>query len=349
MKVLVIGGTGYIGSHAVEELVRRGHEVSAFARGATNTRAIEGVSFIQGDRHSSEDLARARSQRFDAIIDINAYTREETQTVIQSFDGTISRFVHLSSNSVNQRTTAMPLTEDDPLQTDPLLGYPYEKAECERALRWAYAKSGFPFVSIRPPAVYGPRDRKSRENYYLKRMVARDTIIVPDSGAVPIYAVYVKDLAAVMANALEAEGVAGAAYHIAQRELVSLNDHVEQIARIAGVEPRIAHIPSRLLERLGFNLHQFPYYCGDKLIVLDTRAAERDLRFAPTPYARALRETVEHFLELGPEDQPSIEDLMPPVMPRSRERMIAEKYSARLRELEDRLTDEWLNEAMPKE
>jgi nucleoside-diphosphate-sugar epimerase len=348
MKVLVIGGTGYIGGHAVEELARRGHDVSVLARAVTPAKPLPGVAFIQGDRHNSEDLARARSHRFDAIIDINAYTREETQTVIQSFDGVISRFVHLSSVAVNQRTTAMPLVEDDPLQTDPALGYDYDKAECERALRWAYAKSGFPFVSIRPPAVFGPRDRISRENYYLKRIVARDAVIVPDSGATPINAVYVKDLAAVLAAALEAAGVTGAAYHIAQREIVSLSDHIRNIARIAGAEVNLTHVPSRLLERLGFNLNQLPYYFGDELIVLDTRAAERDLGFAPTPYARALRETIEHFLELGPEGQPSIEDATPTAMPRRRERDLAEKYSARLRALEDSLTDEWLDEAMPE-
>jgi len=164
MKVLVIGGTGYIGSHTVEEIARRGHDVSVFARGRIAARFLQDVSFIKGDRHNQDDLIRARSNHFDAVIDINAYTREETQAVINVFDGEVSRFVHLSTLSVNQRATVMPMTESDPLVTDPTLGYAYNKAECERALRWAYAKSGFPFVSLRPPAVFGPRDRKSREN-----------------------------------------------------------------------------------------------------------------------------------------------------------------------------------------
>ncbi|HXG91519.1 MAG TPA: NAD-dependent epimerase/dehydratase family protein [Blastocatellia bacterium] len=348
MKVLVIGGTGYIGSHTVEELVRRDHDVWVFARGATPTRLPSVVSLIQGDRHNPDDLIRVRAHRFDAVIDINAYTREETLSVINTFDGAISRLVHLSTLAVNQRTSGMPLTEDDALVTDPSLGYSYDKAECERALRWAYAKSEFPFVSIRPPAVYGPRDRLSRENYFLKRIIAGDTIIIPDSGAVPIHAVYVKDLAAAMANALEAEGVTGQAYHIAQRELVSLTNHVANVAQIAGEEVDTEHVPSRLLERLGFNLLQFPYYSGDRLIVCDTRAAERDLGFAPTPYICALNETIEYFLARNPESQPSIEDRFPPVMPRSRERALVEKYRAMTKQLEDRLTDEWLGEAMPE-
>jgi nucleoside-diphosphate-sugar epimerase len=349
MKVLVIGGTGYIGCHTVEELVRRDHEVSVFARGHKRPLVPEGVTFIEGDRHNTEDITRARALRFDAIIDINAYTREESQALIQSFDGLLSRFVHLSTISVCQLTSELPFDESDPLVTDPNNRYGYNKAECERALRWAHAKSGFPFVSVRPGVVFGPRDDKSRENYYLKRLVAGDPIIVPDSGAMPIHAVFVKDLAAVLANALTAESVVGSAYQVAQPDLISVNNHVTNIAHLAGVEADIAHIPHALLERLGFNLQHFPYSTGDRLIMLDTSAAKRDLRFTPTPYGRALRETIEYFLERGPESQKSIEDRFPPVIPRSRERALVDRYRAEIYALEDRLTDEWLNEAMPKE
>jgi 2'-hydroxyisoflavone reductase len=349
MKVLVIGGTGYIGSHTVEELARRGHEVSVFARGITPPQLPEGVSLIKGDRHDPEQLARLRPLGFEAVIDINAYTREETQSVINAFDGTLARFVHLSTISVYQLASRMPVVEGDPLVIDPGFRYGYNKAECERALRWAHAKNGFPFVSIRPPAVFGPADDKSRENYFLKRLVAGETVIIAGSGATPICAVYVKDLAAVLARALTAEHVAGSAFHVAQYESVSLSDHVDNIASLAGVEADMAHVPPRLLERLGFNLHQFPYYSDDKLVICDTQAARRSLSFAPTPYLRALQETVEYFLERGPETRKSIEDRFPPVLPRSRERDLAARYRAATRELEDRLTDQWLGEAMPKE
>ncbi|MGA9769255.1 MAG: NAD-dependent epimerase/dehydratase family protein [Blastocatellia bacterium] len=346
MKVLVIGGTGYIGSHTVEELVRRGHDVSIFARGNKPARIPEDVSLIKGDRHNREDLARARSLRFDAIIDINAYTREETQTVINLFDGLLSRFVHLSTVSACQHTSPLPFDENDPLVTDPTDSYGYNKAECERALRWAHTKSGFPFVSIRPVVVFGPRDDKSRENYYLKRIIAGDPIIVPDGGAVPVFAIFVKDLSAVLANALTAEKAAGNAYHLIQSEVVSIDNHIANIARIAGAEADVSHIPRRLLERVGFNLQLFPYISGDRLVLLDTGAARRDLNFVPAPYERALRETINYFLERGPEISKSIEDHYPPVMPRSRERALVERYRVSVQELEDRLTDEWLNEAI---
>ena len=348
MNVLVIGGTGYIGTHAVEELLRRGHEVTVFARGETAARLPAGTRFIKGDRHRPADLAALAAERFDAIVDINAYTREETQAAINTFDGRVMRFVHLSSLSACQYVPAQPYNEGSPLVTDPSFAYGYNKAECERALRWAHARNGFPFVSLRPPAVIGPRDHQSRENYFLKRMVAGDPIIVAGSGATPIWVIFVKDLAAALADALTATDVEGGAYSIAQAEPVSINDHITAIAAIAGVEAEVEHIPARLLERLGFNLQHFPYYSGDTILAIDASAARNDLGFKPTPYPQALKETVHYFLENDPERCPSVEDRFPPLMPRARERLLVVRYQTAMRDLEDRLTDEWLNEALPE-
>ncbi|HKY05753.1 MAG TPA: NAD-dependent epimerase/dehydratase family protein [Blastocatellia bacterium] len=346
MKVLVIGGSGYIGGHTVEELVGRGHEVSVFARGHTRPRLLEDVRFIKGDRHNPDDLSELRSHGFEAVIDINAYTREETQAAISTFDGRVSRFVHLSTASVYQITGNMPLVESDPLVTDPGATYAYNKAECERALRWAYTKNGFPFVSVRPGVVFGPRDNKSRENYYLKRIISGDPVIVADSGALPIFAVYVKDLAVSLANALTATGAEGNAYHLMQSEIVAIHAHIANIARLAGADAEVTEVPSRLLERVGFNLRQIPYHANGRLILCDTSAARADLAFSPTPYPRALKDTITYFLEHDPENHPSIEDRFPPVLPRSRERALTERFRAGIRALEDNLTDDWLDEAI---
>ncbi len=342
MKVLVIGGSGYIGSHTVEELTRRDHLVSIFARGIR--RPPQQVEIIKGDRHNPQDLAQLRSRGFDAVIDINAYTREETQSAINVFDGAVTRFIHLSTMAVYNLDSTMPLVEDSPLTTDMTAHYAYNKAECERALRWAYTKSGFPYVSIRPPGVFGPHDHISRENYCLKRMTAGDPIIVADSGSTPIFAVYVKDLARCLVDSLTAEGTAGAAFHISQREILSINQHIRSIAEAAQVKADVCHIPARLLERLGLNTYQFPYYLEGKIILADTTAARERLGFAPTPYLRALRETVDYFLERGPESESSVEDSLPAVIPRSRERALVERYRRSCGEMEDRITDEWLSE-----
>ena len=254
---------------------------------------------------------------------------------MDAFDGRIERFVHLSTVSVNRLTSGFPLKETDPLVSDPMAGYAYDKAECERALHQAHAKSDFPFVSIRPTVIFGPRDRISRENYFLKRILSGDAIVLADGGLLPIFAIYVRDVAAAIAGAIVSPTASGRAYHLAMRERVQLAGHVENLAAIAGRSAESVAVPSRVLERVGFNLRSLPYYSGGRLVELDTSAAERDLDFRPTSYAEAVAATAHYFLGEGPESLPSIEDRFPPAMPRSRQSRFAREYRDRLATFED--------------
>ena len=181
-------------------------------------------------------------------------------------------------------------------------------------------------------------DRISRENHYIKRLLSGDVILLPDGGLTLVSGVYVVDLADAVAAAIVSETAAGRAYHLAMRERVSLAQHVERIAELVGREAETVAIPSRLLERVGFDLNWFPYFAGTRTeISFDTAAAERDLEFRPTPYARALEETVRWFLDQGPESLPAIEDRFPPVMPRSIQSEFARTYRNRATALEDEI------------
>jgi nucleoside-diphosphate-sugar epimerase len=340
MRTLVIGGTGYLGSHIVERLHARGFEVTVFARGRTRAQLPDAVTTAVGDRHSRDDLLRASRRPFDAVVDVAAYRRDETQLLVDVFDGRVDRFVHISTVSANRLSSGRPLRESDPLVSDPSAGYGYDKAECERALNQAHAKSDFPFVSIRPVVIFGPRDRISRENYYIQRLVAGDPILLPDGGYLPVFGVFARDVADAVAGAIVSEAAPGRSYHVMMRERLTLAQHVAAIARLVGRDAETIAVPSRLLRRAGFNMSWFPYYSGDSPIDLDTTAAERDLGWRPTPYDEALDATVRYFLDRGPESLPSIEDRFPPVMPRDRQTRFARVYAERIAVLEEVLSAE---------
>lgn len=341
MKVLVIGGTGYVGGHIAERLRTRGFEVTVFARGRTHVPFDAEIPVVHGDRTSREDLKQLAAAGFDAVVDVCAYRRAETQAAVDAFDGRVSRFVHISTVSVNQMVSGLPLRESDPLVIGPVGSYGYEKAECERALHQAHAKSDFPFVTLRPVVIFGPRDRISRENHYIKRLLSGDAIILPDGGVTLTFGIYVLDVADAVASAIVSEAAAGRTYHLMMRERVKLADHVADIAAIVGREAETVGIPSRVLERVGFNMGWFPYYVGEgRDLDLDTSAAERDLELRTTPYARALETTVEWFLGQGPESLPSIEDRFPPVMPRAIQSEFARRWRDRAAALEDEVVAE---------
>jgi nucleoside-diphosphate-sugar epimerase len=335
MKTLVIGGTGYVGGHIAERLHSRGFDVTVFSRGRTRGPLPAGVKSVHGDRHAPEDIRPLARAGFDAVVDAGANRRDETQAAVDAFDGYVSRFVHVSTVAVSRAAAGSPLRDTASLVTDPREGYAYEKAECERALRQAHAKNDFPFVALRPPVVFGPRDRASRENYFLKRALSGDVVILPDGGWMPACNLFVRDLADAVAGAVVSESAPGRTYYVAARERVPVSRHLANIAAMAGRDVEAVTIPARLLERAGFTLAWFPYYGAGEAVELDTSAAERDLDFRPTPYAAALEETVRYFLQEGPESLPSIEDCYPPVIPRARQSAFARRYASQLAAFED--------------
>ncbi len=335
MRTLVIGGTGYLGSHVAERLDICGFEVTVLARGRTDCSLRRSIEVVVGDRHDGHDLRRLARQDFDAVVDINAYRREETEAAIAAFDGHTQRFVHISTLSVLAGCHDYPLREDAPLATDPAFGYAYDKAECERALRQAHARADFPFVVLRPGAVFGPRDRLSRENYFLKRLLAGEPIVLPDGGPGPVPAIFVRDVAEAVAAAIVSEDSCGVSYNLLMPERVRLSRHVRVIARCAGVEADIVSVPRSVLGAAGMNVALFPYDLGeDTDFAVDVGPMLHELGLRTTPYEDAIDETVRWFLERGPESLPAFEDRFPPVLPRRAVADLANEWRRRAGELE---------------
>lgn len=303
-RVLVIGGGGYLGDCLVEEL--RCESVEPWILDIREKDPARGVKFISGDRNNYDDLVRARQHHFDFVIDLVAYRSLQTGAAIKAFSGYTGRFIHLSTFSVYQVPPVSPYTEEQPLVDYNDNSYMNQKAQCERVLVEAGEQGDFPFVIIRSAPVMGPHDRVSRENYFIKRMLIGQPIVVPDTDRLPVLLVFVKDLvrAVVRAMFIEKEKVVRKAFHVAQPELMGLNAHIRSIGELVGRSAEIICVPSGDLAAAGFNLSAFPYYTST-LSYPDTSAAAAVLALNPTPYREALKETVDWFMANDPLNQPA--------------------------------------------
>ena len=112
MDILIIGGSRFVGPLLVGKLLGNGHKVTIFNRG--HHPKPSGVSFIKGDRNREFNL----KQKFDLVIDMCAYTGEQTKTAIDSLD--FDFFIHFSTAAAYKKTMDFPLTEDSPLGDWPL-------------------------------------------------------------------------------------------------------------------------------------------------------------------------------------------------------------------------------------
>lgn len=237
-SILVLGGTRFVGLHAVRELVRRGYEVTALNRGTHPELLPPGVRHLKCDRKDETQFkeilaAAARSQAFDAVVDPSAYVPADITPAAEALDGLVGAYIFISSGSVYKSTNVFPWHEDLPKVTDQASAgeYGYNKMLCERVLMEAFEGRRFPAKIIRPGYIYGPHNTVYREAYFFDRIRAGRPVLVPGTGVVLSQFGYVDDLADLIILAMENPRAAGQAYNFSGRHMYPLDDYVHACAR----------------------------------------------------------------------------------------------------------------------
>jgi nucleoside-diphosphate-sugar epimerase len=269
MRVLIIGGTRFIGWHIASALIQAGHSVCVFHRGSTPLEGLGGVSEILGEKENLSSY-RDRFRDFDpeVVIDCIGYTETDGRRLIQTFAGWIRRLIFLSScdvyraHAVLHRATddpvqVTPLTEDSPLRTNvyPYRNYAsgpedwqydYDKIPVERIL---LAQPGLETTVFRLPAVHGPRDYRLRIWEYLRKMEAgQKVILLPETYSNWFWGRgYVENIAAAICHFLTKETMSSAIFNLGDPVALSQKEWVEQIAGIAGWTGEIMIVPDEQL------------------------------------------------------------------------------------------------------
>jgi len=304
MKVLVIGGTLFIGKRLVRRLLEEGHEVSVLHRREGHTYGAE-VGNLVADRNDAESVQRAiGGQRFDWVFD-NVYDWEQGTTSVQveatarACGPGIQRYVFMSSCAVYG--PGLDLTEDAPLVPDdsPEL-YAAHKAASERALLRMHAEDGFPAVTLRPPFVYGPENPFYREQFFWDRMREGRSIIVPGDGSRLMHLVYVNDLAEVCLRAAGRDEAVGEAFNVGHHRPITQLSLVQALGAAAGMEPDTVLVPRAEIqaaggEVIGENLY-FGVYYDMPSITQDMGKTGRLLGLTPTEFEAGLNDSYEWYL-----------------------------------------------------
>ncbi len=231
MRILVMGGTRFIGVSLTRRLVEQGHEVVLFNRG-NRPAPVEGIEQIHGDRKDPEQLkAKLSSQSFDAIFDNNGRERSDTEPLVELFKGKVQQFIYVSSAGVYLKSDQMPLREDDPL--DPKSRH-RGKFETEDYLR----DQGVPFTSVRPVYIYGPQNYNPLEAWFFDRIVNDRPIPIPGNGLHLTQLGHIEDLTAAMVAMLGNERAIGQVYNIAGDRFATFDGVARACAQAAGKDPQ---------------------------------------------------------------------------------------------------------------
>ncbi len=307
MRVLIIGGTRFIGPAVAARLVALGHQVTVFHRGQTEADLPADVAHLHGDRQHLRDFASEFQQLIpEVVLDMAAFTEQDAVAVMTSFQGVAGRVVTLSSQDVYRAygrfhgsepgpLEPVPFDEDAPLR-EKLYPYrgsgrgldDYEKILVELAVMRSPLLPG---TVLRLPMVYGERDYQRRLSLELRRMDdGRRAIVLEYTFALWRWTrAYVENVAAAVALAVTDERAAGRIYNVGEAEALTYADWVRAIGRAAGWPGEVIVLPEgRLPPQL-----RPPEGDYEQHLLADTGRIRWELNYdEPVPPDEALRRTV---------------------------------------------------------
>ncbi len=305
MRVLVIGGTRFIGRATVPELLRRGHEVTLFHRGRTPSPFGGDVAELLGDRLDRGSVERTLDGHpFDGVVDI-AYAWDartgarELSYMTDALRRPPTRYVYLSSVSV-YGDGPLPLTEES--HRDPMLGaYSEDKIAAEDYLFGEHRTGDLAVSVIRAPYVYGPWNNIPREAWFWDRILAGRPVIVPEKGETLFQWAAAKDVAWALAECLENPAAAGQAFNIAESQPVTYAQFIDRLAQVAGRPVEKVVVPRKRLHALGGSAMGSRMYFGATLdaevdFSVSIAKAQRLLAFRPTDPIQGLAETFRWYM-----------------------------------------------------
>ena len=302
MRVVVIGGTQFMGRDIVRRLLTRGHDVAVLHRRPSHELGPV-VRNLQADRGDRATMTRLLAQqRVEAVFDLaydweHGTTAEHVEAAAKSCGDRLQRYVFMSS--IAAYGPGLDHRESDPLAPDDApVPYVRHKASAERMLFRMHAESGFPVSTFRPPFVHGPNQPFYREQFFWDRLIDGRPVILPDGGATPMQWAFVSDVAEACVRALEVPEAAGEAFNIAH-EPMTQREFVESLASVAGVAPTFAPVPRARIQAAGGEPAGSNLYFGTYLDLPPhtevVEKAPRLLGVVPTPMDDALRVSFEWY------------------------------------------------------
>lgn len=325
-RVLILGGTGFLGPHTVAACKARGWKLTLFNRGQRNPQlfsADEEVETLLGDRDGGLDALReavAAGRRWHAVVDTSGYVPRVVKDSATLLAPATEQYVFISTLSVyadsateNQDESGVLATMEDPANEDVMANYGALKALCEQA---ASAACPGKTTNLRPGLIVGPGDPTDRYTYWPARLARGGEVLAPGGGDDPLQYIDVRDLAEFVARCIADRSFGtfnanGPAQRHVMRELVASCD-----AAAAGLVPdrpatSVTWVPTAFLAAQGVSAWQdMPVWIPGEgetkgfHTMSSARAIAAGLAFRP--YADTARDTLLWWRSLGAERQAAL-------------------------------------------
>ena len=260
MKILVLGGTRFVGRAIVEAALGRDHEITLFNRGTTDPdafRSAPNVHHVRGDR-TTDDAEVLATTQWECVVDVSAYRPDAIRPVLRTLCGQAPHYLYISTVSVYQPSIPRGSDESAPLldvdeaipPSDPH-AYGGLKALCERELRAALDDR---LTVVRPTVVIGPRDPTDRFTWWVRQIAGAARLHVPRRLDQPVQLIDSRDLGLFVVRCVEEE-MLGTFNAVGPAQAITFGAMIDVVAEALAVSPHLVpaapgtHFPLMLPEQ----------------------------------------------------------------------------------------------------
>jgi len=256
LKLLILGGTGYLGPAVVDAARSRGHVVTLFNRGQTNPGLFSDLEQLHGDRDGKLDALRGRS--WDAVIDDAGFVPRIVRQSVALLEPQVRRYLFVSTISVYKDDKTLDQDETAPRATLPPEAKDSEevrkyysplKTACEDVVTGAY---GARATVVRPGYIVGPHDPYDRLTYWVWRCARGGDVVAPGDGTDPTQFIDVRDLGRFIVALVDGD-VAGAFNATGPAKAMTMKGLLEACREGAGAASRLVWVPLATLRKHGID------------------------------------------------------------------------------------------------
>ena len=299
MRILFIGGTGIISSACTRLAVERGIETYLLCRGQTERPIPDAARILRADiRDRDSVLGAIGDLEFDAVVNWVAFTTDHIETDLELFRGRARQYVFISSASVYQTPPASLPVSESAMLDNPIWKYSRDKIACEERLVRAYREEKFPITIVRPSHTYDRTLLPPHGGWtVIERMRQGKPVVVHGDGSSLWTLTHHADFAKGLVGLLALDRAIGEAFHITSDEWLTWDQIHGILARAAGTEAKIVHVPSDVIIR-------YDREWGESLLADKTHSMIFDnakiKRFVPdfvctVPFSRGAEQIVEWY------------------------------------------------------
>lgn len=255
MRVLIIGGTRFVGRSLAQMLLARGDQVTVANRGRTAHDLPDTVEQLRADLSNAGELGQAVAGRtFDAAVDMIAYGKERVQEALLPLRDKVGQYLQCGSTGVYAPLKYAPADEDHPTNPPAVLGGFDKKVEADLEATRICEEAGLPLTIIRPTNITGAGDVPidiwgARNPKFFQRILDGKVVSIPDDGQALLQPVHKDDVAQGLLKGMD-EPCGTRIYNCSSDYAVTLNYYVEALGTILGRRPLVEHVPmTELLRR----------------------------------------------------------------------------------------------------